>query len=178
MNKVVVIICALLISACAQMTYDPSKPIKNDEGLVVAKIYMSGSVGSAQIITRNKNRILDNYSFVMKQKETLFVFPMPVGTHTLDQILYGQGSQLVDVDLDCLGEFKIEPNKVNYIGDIYFSADPMDNYIVFSAHNSSFKVQDNYEAIIKEVNNKYDSIKTRFESVNTVVGPSTCKQEG
>ncbi|OCQ21159.1 hypothetical protein A7985_11025 [Pseudoalteromonas luteoviolacea] len=173
MSRFLIVILSLILTACAQ-TYDPTQPLKENTGLVVAKFRMSG-IHSANFLTRNTNRILDNYSFAMKGSEKLFVFPMSAGTHALDQVLYMQGSGLVDPDLDCLGTFTIEPGTVNYIGDVYFDVGGYNNYIIFSTHNSSILVKDERVQTYKEFETRYPNVAKKFTRNESIIGPSACE---
>jgi hypothetical protein len=170
-----IVILLMALTACAQKPYDPSKPLEKEAGLVVAKIRMSGEVGTAHFQTRNKNKTLDNYSFVIKGSEKLFVFPMSEGTHSFDKVWYTQGSDLLSPDLNCSGDFIIKSGSLNYIGDIYFDVDGANEYIIFSTHSSSVIVRDNYSQTVSELASLYPKITKKLKLNKSVVGPSSCK---
>ncbi|RXE99548.1 hypothetical protein [Pseudoalteromonas phenolica] len=144
-HNLLIIMILTFLSGCVAVKYDPSKPLDAEQGLVLARITKTGYASTAQFLTKNKNKILDNYSFVMRLEENFFLFPMSAGTHLFDEAIYMQGSALVKPDLECIGEFEIKAGMINYIGDLYFDISPANNYIIFSTHGSSYKVEDNFE---------------------------------
>ncbi|WP_419146890.1 hypothetical protein [Pseudoalteromonas 'SMAR'] len=172
MPKYIPVLLSLFLTACAQ-TYDPTKPLKENTGLVVAKFTMSGA-SSAQFLTKNTNKNLDNYSFVVKNDEKLFVFPMTAGTHSIDKVMYMQGMDFVDPDLNCLGTFVIKPGAANYIGDIYFDVDGPNEYIFFSTHNSSILVKDEFSNTQKEFAKQYPQPAQELPQEKSIIGPAAC----
>lgn len=176
-HNLLIIIILTFLSGCVAVKYDPSKPLDAEQGLVLARITKTGYASTAQFLTKNKNKILDNYSFVMRLEENFFLFPMSAGTHLFDEAIYMQGSGLVKPDLECIGEFEIKAGMINYIGDLYFDISPANNYIIFSTHGSSYKVEDNFEDTKKIAELRYQNIGDKFQFSKSVVGPSTCQKE-
>lgn len=173
MSKFTIVILSLVLSACAQ-TYDPTKPLKDNTGLVIAKFKMSDSSYSAHFLTKNTNKVFDNYSFVVKGDEKLFVFPMTAGTHSIDKVMYMQGMDFVDPDLNCLGTFVIQPGSVNYIGDIYFDIAGANEYIIFSTHKSSILVKDEHTKTFKEFTMRYSQVAKELPKEKSIIGPAAC----
>ncbi|WP_462160297.1 hypothetical protein [Pseudoalteromonas maricaloris] len=178
MFKTMVVVCSLFLSGCAQLAYDAKKPLPEGHGLALARFSTSGDIGNAQFITRNTQKMLDNYSFVLKDtREKLIVLPLPVGTHEIDQVLYMQGLKLVDPDLNCLGTFDIAENSLTYIGDIHFHVNDYDNYILFSSHPWRVLVKENFEQALEEIKTRHPEIDTKFAIKSDVVGPFSCEQD-
>ena len=173
MSKFKIILLSLILTGCAQ-TYDPTQPLKDNTGLVITKFKMSGSASSAQFLTKNTNKALDNYSFVVKGDEKLFVFPMTAGTHSIDKVMYMQGMDFVDPDLNCLGTLVIQPGAANYIGDIYFDVDGPNEYIIFSTHKSSILVKDEHSKTHKEFTMQYPQVAKELPKEKSIIGPAVC----
>lgn len=73
--------------------------------------------------------------------------------------------------------FPMSAGKINYIGDLYFDISPANNYIIFSTHGSSFKVEDNFEETQKMAELRYQNIGEKFQYKKSIVGPITCDVE-
>lgn len=171
----VVLICILLIilTSCAT-TFSPTKTLAEGEGIVVARIHLSGSIPQVKLLTFNKNKSFDWYQFVAQHGVSIAVVSMPAGRHSFHKAVYLQGGELVEPDLTCIGEFDVKEGEVTYVGDVFFKIGDYSEYIVLSSHSYSIGLQDNFELAMNEFHQKYPSLEGKYKVSNSVAAPFTC----
>ena len=170
-NKILIVLALLMLQACSAVpVYTPGQPLKSNEGLLLINFHISGNIARANFLPE----LNLPHSFVVDAPGALVLRPVKAGTYRFNDVLYMQGVKFLQPDIECMGEFTVQPGVVNYIGDIYFHAGGSKEYIIFSSHAYQLQLIDNLDSTLKLAGKQYPQLQQDYKVESQLIGPFTC----